>query len=163
MIKKIMIGVLSLGVLTACSHSPAKSIRLDSFGLPVLDRTNTVAGIDSDQNGIRDDIQEYINATYPKPEQQKAVSQYARSLQAKLLVDPKDKYQVRASSNTSSKAMSCIYEKLPVGNSPQAARAVQEILSLTTNTKQRLMAYMAFDKAMDGAVISLPTGKVCDD
>lgn len=163
MVNKIMIGVLSLGVFTACSHSPSKSIRLDSLGLPVLDRTSTVAGIDADQNGIRDDIQAYINATYPEPEQQKAVSQYARSLQAKLLVNPKDKYQVRASSDASVKGMSCIYEKVPVDNSPQAARVVEEIFSLTTNTKQRLKAYMAFDQAMDGAVISLPTGKVCDD
>lgn len=163
MVIKIMIGVLSLGVFTACSHSPSKSIRLDSLGLPVLDRTSTVAGIDADQNGIRDDIQAYINTTYPVPEQQKAVSQYARSLQAKLLVNPKDKYQVRASSDASVKGMSCIYEKVPVDNSPQAARVVGEIFSLTTNTKQRLKAYMAFDQAMDGAVISLPTGKVCDD
>ena len=158
-----MIGVLSLGVFTACSHSLSKSIRLDSLGLPVLDRTNTVAGIDADQNGIRDDIQAYINATYPVPEQQKAVSQYARSLQAKLLVNPKDEYQVRASSDASGKGMSCIYEKFPVDNSPQAARIVREIFSLTTNTKQRLKAYMTFNQAMDGAVISLPTGKVCDD
>ena len=163
MVNRIMIGVLSLGVFTACSHSPSKSIRLDSLGLPVLDRTNTVAGIDADQNGIRDDIQVYINVTYPEPEQQKAVSQYARSLQAKLLVNPKDKYQVRASSDASVKGMSCIYEKVPVDNSPQAARVVEVIFSLTTNTKQRLKAYMAFDQAMDGAVISLPTGKVCVD
>ena len=161
MVNRIMIGVLSLGVFTACSHSPSKSIRLDSLGLPVLDRTNTVAGIDADQNGIRDDIQVYINVTYPEPEQQKAVSQYARSLQAKLLVNPKDKYQVRASSDASVKGMSCIYEKVPVDNSAQAARVVEEIFSLTTNTKQRLKAYMAFDQAMDGALISLPTEKVC--
>ena len=163
MYKKKMICLLSIGLLTACSHSPTQSQSVNSLGLPELDRTNTVEGIDADRNGIRDDIDGYIKNTYPAPEQQKAVSQYARSLQSKLLIDHKDRNAVRASSKVSSKAIGCIYEKIPQGKSPNAARVVQETLSLTTNTKQRLMAYLAYNKAMDGMVISLPSENVCED
>ncbi|MND97338.1 hypothetical protein D3C80_896560 [compost metagenome] len=53
--------------------------------------------------------------------------------------------------------------KVPDGKSPNGDRVVREILSITTNTKQRLLEYVALDKALDGTVISLPSGDVCDE
>jgi len=34
---------------------------------------------------------------------------------------------------------------------------------MTTNTKQRLTQYFELDKAVDGMVVSLPSGDVCDE
>lgn len=101
--------------------------------------------------------------TYASEEQQKAVNQYAKSLQASLLVDKDNKIAVKAVTNSKARAISCISMKVPDGKSPNSDRVVREILSITTNTKQRLLEYVALDKALDGTVISLPSGDVCDE
>ena len=171
---KIIIGLLCMGILTGCGNdddsksdkplTPAEKIaKMENSGeLPKLDRTDTVAGIDADQNGIRDDIDAYIQKTYPTEEQRKAVSQYAKQLQKKLLADTQNKILVKQITNEGSRAIGCIYERFSNGDSKNGS-VVQEILGVTTNTKPRLSAYMQFDKALDGTVISLPSEDVCDE
>jgi len=175
--KRLMTGLLCICMLTACgidsaepvnneaALTPAQKIAKmeDSGGLPKLERTDTVEGIDADKNGIRDDIDVYIQKTYPSAERQKAVSQYARSLQASLSVDKADKIAVKAITNEKARAISCIFEKIPNGKSPNGDRVVKEILSMTTNTKQRQLEYLALDKALDGTVISEQHEDVCDE
>ena len=175
--KRLMTGLLCICMLTACgidsaepvnneaARTPAQKIAKmqDSGRLPELERTDTAEGIDADKNGIRDDIDAYIKKTYASEEQQKAVNQYAKSLQASLLVDKDNKIAVKAVTNSKARAISCISMKVPDGKSPNGDRVVREILSITTNTKQRLLEYVALDKALDGTVISLPSGDVCDE
>ncbi|MBF7691545.1 hypothetical protein [Acinetobacter pollinis] len=188
--KKILVVFLSLGMLTACKidfgssdnsspsskpntpvqklppqqESSAQKIAKmeDSGELPRLERENTIQGIDNDGNGIRDDIDAYIKRTYPQ-KQQKAVSQYARALQASLLVNLNDRNALQRTSDVESRAVSCIFEKIPNGESPSHGRVVMEILGVTTNTKKRLMAYLALSKALDGTVMTLPNDGVCDE
>lgn len=164
-----------MGILTGCGNNedsksntpltPAQKIaKMESSGeLPKLDRTDTVAGIDADQNGIRDDIDAYIQKTYTTEEQRKAVSQYARSLQSSILVNIEDKIAVKAITNEKARAISCIFEKIPNEQSPNNGSVVEEILGATTNTKKRLLEYIALNKSLDGTVISLPSGDVCDE
>ena len=173
--KRLVISLLSVGLLTACGNdsddsgqkelTPGQKIAQmeDSGELPRLERTDTVKGIDDDKNGIRDDIDAYIKQTNQTEEQQKAVNQYAKSLQASLLVDTEDKIAVKAITNEKARAISCISVKVPDGKSPNGERVVKEILSMTTNTKQRLTQYFELDKALDGTVVSLPSGEVCDE
>ncbi|NCU24029.1 hypothetical protein DZC41_11290, partial [Acinetobacter haemolyticus] len=118
---------------------------------------------DADQNGIRDDIDAYIQKTYTTEEQRKAVSQYARSLQSSILVNKEDKIAVKAITNEKARAISCIFEKIPNEQSPNNGSVVEEILGATTNTKKRLLEYIALNKSLDGTVISLPSGDVCDE
>lgn len=47
---------------------------------PILDRTETLGGIDADKNGIRDDIDRIIASKPYTERQQKAVEQSARLL-----------------------------------------------------------------------------------
>lgn len=188
--KKILVVFLSLGMLTACkidfggsdnsspSSKPNTPVQKlppqqdvsaqkiasmeDSGVLPRLEREDTIRGIDNDGNGIRDDIDAYIKRTYPQ-KQQKAVSQYARALQASLLVNLNDRNALQRTSDVESRAVSCIFEKIPNGESPSHGRVVMEILGVTTNTKKRLMAYLALSKALDGTVMTLPNDGVCDE
>lgn len=188
--KKILVVFLSLGMLTACkidfggsdnsspSSKPNTPVQKlppqqdvsaqkiakmeDSGALPRLEREDTIRGIDNDGNGIRDDIDAYIKRTYPQ-KQQKAVSQYARALQASLLVNLNDRNALQRTSDVESRAVSCIFEKIPNGESPSHGRVVMEILGVTTNTKKRLMAYLALSKALDGTVMTLPNDGVCDE
>lgn len=151
-IRLFLLIVVCISIFSACGIED-----------PELDRTDTVAGIDADDNGIRDDIDAYISRTYANEEQRKAVSQYAKSLQASLLVDKTDKIAVKASSNTKARAVGCIFKKIPGGTSPNDGRVIEEILGATINTKQRMMEYLELNKALDGTVISLPRGDVCDE
>lgn len=188
--KKLLVVFLSLGMLTACkidfggsdnsspSSKPNTPVQKlppqqdvsaqkiasmeDSGALPRLEREDTIRGIDNDGNGIRDDIDAYIKRTYPQ-KQQKAVSQYARALQASLLVNLNDRNALQRTSDVESRAVSCIFEKIPNGESPSHGRVVMEILGVTTNTKKRLMAYLALSKALDGTVMTLPNDGVCDE
>ena len=49
--------------------------------LPVLDRTDTIAGIDANQNGVRDDIEAFINSLPDTPVQKKTTVQPATRAQ----------------------------------------------------------------------------------
>lgn len=186
--KKVIVIFLSLGLLTACKidfegsdnsspspHPPAPKLppqqessaqkiakMEDSGALPRLEREDTIRGIDNDGNGIRDDIDAYIKRTYPKS-QQKVVSQFARVAQASLLVNINDRVALQTIGNADSRAISCIYEKIPNGESPSHGSVVEEIYGATTNTKKRLLASLAVDKASNGMVFKLPNEDVCDE
>lgn len=175
---QLIISLICVGMLTACSNdndgpvqndpelTPAQKIeKMERSGeIPRLDRTDTIGGIDTDNNGVRDDIDEYIKKTYPSAVQQKALLQYARSLQKSLLLEDKqDLIAVKAVTNEKARAISCISLKVPGGKSPNGDRVVQEILSLHTNTKKRLEEYWKLDIALNGTTITLPIGDVCDE
>ena len=120
------------------------------------DRTNTLRGIDSDNNGIRDDIDAYINTHYSKDREHAAVSQVARSFQKELLVDTSNMAQVREVDRESGRAINCLGDIFHSG-SPSS-----EIKSLTTNTKKRLLQYLKYNKALDGTTWSVPEGDTCE-
>ena len=63
--------------------------------LPVLDRTDTIAGIDANQNGVRDDIEAFINSLPDTPVQKKRLYNLQRALNNSMLVDLNDKYRLR--------------------------------------------------------------------
>src|SRR5262249_42712175 len=52
---------------------------------PVLDRSASIAGPDSDNNGVRDDIDLYIGSLTDTPQQKSALRQEARALGQALL------------------------------------------------------------------------------
>lgn len=57
---------------------------------PVLEREPTLGGIDANANGVRDDIERYIEKTYTEPAQRQAAMQTARAYQQMLLVEGSD-------------------------------------------------------------------------
>lgn len=59
----------------------------DSGKLPKLDRSTSIAGLDVNNNGIRDDIDAWIAALPITGVQKKAAEQSAKVRQAELLVD----------------------------------------------------------------------------
>jgi hypothetical protein len=178
LIQTVVISTL-LTVLTACGSgsdtpaavatpkTPAEEIAaLESAGkIPSnLDRTDTLAGIDADGNGIRirDDVDAYILAQFT-PSQQPVARQMAKSVQNQILVDKADKAAVKSVSDSSSKAINCIYDRYPSKTDGALAKKLfDEIIAITTNTKPRLLAYLAMSDALDGSVLSLPTGDTCE-
>ncbi len=131
--------------------------------IPNLEREESLLGIDDNQNGIRDDIDLFIEFHYPELSQQKAVQQLAKSLQNSLSVDTTDIILVKKSNRDNTRAISCIYDRF---NSPSQlkspANVIQEIESITSNTKLRLTTYLAFNKALDGTTWAIPEGETCE-
>lgn len=123
-----------------------------------LDRTVTLQGLDADGDGIRDDIQRYIDVHYSDKRQIRALHQHVRALQRGLLLEEGDIAAAKAATIEVSHAIHCIYSVFPVGD---AARESQRIESLVTNTKIRLIAHLNVSKTLDGTTWTLPSGDTC--
>ncbi len=134
----------------------------ESGAIPKLDRTDTVAGIDANANGIRDDVEAYVSAQYRTTEQKSAANQFASVMQAAMLVNKDDLPAVKAVSVRGARAVNCIYSHFNVDGDKMAAAVVEEIRSISTNTKPRLLAYLAYSKALDGTSGALPEGNTCE-
>jgi len=57
---------------------------------PVLDHGPTLGGIDANANGVRDDIEQYIEKKYTEPAQRKAAMQTAQAYQQMMLGEGSD-------------------------------------------------------------------------
>ncbi len=135
----------------------------DQGALPKLERSTDVQGPDINNNSIRDDIETYIATNYTSTTQRTAAEQFARVMQAAMLVDKADIAAAKAIALQGSKAVNCIYSRFD-GNagSKQPAAVVEELKSVSTNTKARLLAYLAYSKALDGTAGSIPEGDTCE-
>jgi len=134
-----------------------------SGAIPKLDRSNTLLGPDVNSNGVRDDIDAYLAANYTSSDQLSAATQFAKGMQNSLKVDPTDLPAVRLVDLEGSRAINCIFSKFEGGKiSREPARVGSEIESMTANTKQRLLAYLKYNKALDGTSSSIPEGDTCE-
>lgn len=174
---KIIFFFFLVGVLTGCggdssndaaaqtgSTPKEKIAELEISGaIPRLDRSSNIAGVDANANGVRDDIEEFISRNYPLDSQRAAAMQYARGMQSALLVDASDISAVKEVKRQLSMATRCLYSKFgEKSDVKQPASVGSELIAVTTNTKQRLLAYLAYSKALDGASWATPEGDGCE-
>jgi hypothetical protein len=131
-----------------------------SGAYPALDRSNSIAGPDANRNGVRDDVEAWVNAQPLVDVQRKALLQKARALQQTLLVDLKDKAALQrvgeglvASSNCGGDVFSPY-----IGFSQLAGK----IEAMTANTKERAVRYMQYNAARSGSSTTLPNGNTCE-
>jgi hypothetical protein len=113
----------------------------------------TLEGIDSDHDGIRDDIQRYIALTYwSKPEIAAGLRQYAMAFQDSLVgADSKEVSLVNQAK--SAKARECLRFRLGLEEGYQAFKQLQ---AFALNTEARSRAYIAYNSQLGGQVFSLP-------
>jgi hypothetical protein len=122
--------------------------------LPKLNRDNTIIGPDTNHNGVRDDIDAYIDSLPDTPEQKAALRQDARVINEAMTVDVKDKKALEAVDNKLTKAVRCIDRKY---HDKTSLKKLNEIEAFMVNTKKRFIAYHRFNMAMSGSVsFSLP-------
>lgn len=134
----------------------------DAGGIPKLDRSPTLTGTDSDGNGVRDDIDSYLAAHYPQAPQRAAALQTAKAMQKAMTVDKNDVLAVKAVDRELARGINCIYARFAAGGDTPPSRVTREVESVTANTKERLLAYLALSKALDGTSSALPEGDTCD-
>ena len=135
----------------------------DQGAIPKLDRTNTLGGIDVDNDGIRDDIGDYIDTHYTPL--QKPARQLAAALQSSLLVDRADAKALGDVAVQIARAVDCVHASgMKIQNKPDDPDVLDELQALTANTKLRMIAYMLFNQALDGTLsFPLKDEEVCDD
>lgn len=139
-----------------------KVAQLEASGaLPRLERLPMLEGVDVNANGVRDDIESHILRKYSDSSQQRAAMQTARAFQAMLLVDKNDAIALEAVSEAMSRTVVCSISAFPVAGREGDAM-FDELRSLTTNTKPRLQAYLDYNKARSGTVVTLPEGGACE-
>jgi hypothetical protein len=127
----------------------------DSGKYPVLDRTDTLAGVDADKNGIRDDIDLYISKQEFTPEQEIAIKQEAAVMQRSVTINVKDKKALAKLQVDSGISMACLsYTKFGMNGNIRGSSLALDIESLTANTKKRLKNYLAYNHTLDGSVWS---------
>jgi hypothetical protein len=131
-----------------------------SGAYPALDRSNDIAGPDANKNGVRDDIEAWINAEPVGDVQKKALMQKARSLQHTLLVDLNDKAELQKTGEGLMASTNCGGDVF----SPYATWSILagKIEAMTANTPQRAERYMKYDAARSGSSTSLPNGNTCE-
>ena len=141
-----------------------KVSQLEASGtLPRLDRGPTLAGMDANGDGVRDDIASHIFRKYTDPAQRKAAMQAARALQSPLLVDKGKVAAMEAAMQATAKAVDCIFDTVGDGDGFAFGTEISdEIVAMTTNTKDRLKSYLAFNKAASGSVTGSFKGRGCE-
>jgi len=124
----------------------------------------TLMGIDSDGDGLRDDIQRYIYLTYPdQPNVRGALRQYAFSLQK--TVDPDRVAGTgRVIADENGLAMECVNYFMR----DEIYEVTQRLKAEVMNTYDRTKKYLAYDKELSGGVFALSdlpfdeSYKLCD-
>jgi len=141
----------------------AKVFALEESGaIPKLERGPTLEGVDANGNGVRDDIDAFIERNYSTEPQRRAASQLAAHFQKTILVDKSDRAALKRQSVLGMRAVRCVAARFNgVDGSKQAGAVVYELEAVTANTKERLKAYLAYSKGLDGTVVSMPEGDTC--
>ena len=129
--------------------------------IPTLDRTQTLGGIDENKDGIRDDIELYIDRHYPKLRE--PARQLAAALQSALLVDHADATALGGVAVQVARAVDCVDRSdLNIKNKPDDPDVLDVLQAITANTKMRVISYMLFNQALDGTLSFPLEGEVCD-
>lgn len=160
---RLLAASVALPSLLACSDAPAPPAEA-SGQLPQLERLPLLGGIDGNNDGVRDDIADHIRKTYTDPVQYRAAMQVARAYQNQLLVDKHDHIALQDASEQMMRAIACVRRNAFAGDTGRLAgsRLMDELEAMTTNTKERLQAYLAYNKARSGSVSVRAEGDVCE-
>lgn len=112
----------------------------------------TLAGVDSNSNAVRDDIERYIAMTYPANTDagtRGALTQYALAIQASLL-NAQDATASVTNANTRIRALECLMFQRPT----DANAVFAELRAQFLNTDDRSQAYLLADSQIALSTLS---------
>ena len=99
-----------LGVVIFMASEPSVVLAWQEDGvMPELDRSTSLFGSDLNENGVRDDIEEYIDSLPDTAEQKMALMQGSAALSASLVVNLADQTAVDTVDRMIMDASSCRY------------------------------------------------------
>ncbi len=162
LLRPALLAALSAVTVVACGSltppSPAESSSHKALHQqearkrrPVPDRTDTIAGVDANHDGVRDDIEAWI-ARLPDNEEQKYwLGRVHIAVTNSMLVDVKDEYALREVANDITLTTDCQMDAYPPDTLLGYHRGA-EIEKLTVNTRARKKAYRRFNASQNGTV-----------
>lgn len=109
-------------------------------------------------NGIRDDIDAYIDSLSDTVEQKAAMTQVAFAVNNTMLIDVNDHNALVNALKLIGASSRCIRSKY---DSKNTRKRNYELEKFTVNTKARLNAYDAFSSAVSGMSSVFPRGDSC--
>ncbi len=153
--------------ITACrDNAPTQSISQqiktleDTGAYPKLDRSADLKGPDQNLNGVRDDIETWINSQPITEVQKKAAIQSAQALQKTLLVELTDKVALQAVGDDLMLATACLSDAY-MPTYQESFKLSSRIEALTANTKERTMRYIQYNRARSGSTTKAPKNYTC--
>lgn len=112
----------------------------------------TLAGIDSNGNGVRDDVERYIAINHQDSAKVRAaLMQFAVVVQVEL-IDSTDKQKSIQHANEAGKAIDCMV--YVVGSVQKAEDLYKELRPVILNTDARNKAYLAYNDQLGGQVFT---------
>lgn len=115
----------------------------------------TLAGIDSNGNHVRDDIERYIALTYPANNDapaRAALTQYTKAVQVSLL-EAADPIASKIHANERIKALHCLLAKRPT----DAETIFTALRDAILNTDARTNAYFTAGEQLGGFTLPIPS------
>ncbi len=110
----------------------------------------TLAGIDSDGDGVRDDVQRWIAITFPNSQKTRAaLRQMAQDNQNMLLLS-NDKQLVYDAAVQMGKAIDCLWYIYPNPDTGEAIRYSELLDAVIMNTALRSRAYIQANRNLSG-------------
>jgi hypothetical protein len=107
----------------------------------------SLEGIDSDHDGLRDDLQRWIYARYPtEPKKRAALKQLAVSYQKTLFLKH-DKKEMEEKNRRTAKASRCLFDTFSIDEAPLEGEFFQ---AKFLNTRERTERYLEIDRWFDG-------------
>ena len=153
-------SLLLFGAPSYAQSVESKIIQLEDNGaLPKLDRSASLRGPDINKDGVRDDVEAYIKQKPFSDAEKRALLQHARVLQAMVIVDKQDKATLQNIGVAGSASINCVFAKFK--DNQAGLKTLEELESITANTKDRLKSYLAYSEAMDGSVSTIPDHDTC--
>ncbi len=151
-----LVALLALIAVSTGSFASAETSKSGSKS-----GASRIKGVDSDKNGVRDDIDAHINSLSDTQPQKAALRQAVAAITNAMIINPSVKDSLVAAELKMYKATACIHERY--GTTDSTKNRINDIEKLTVNTKARLKAYEKFGKAESGQTFESFTGNVCEN
>jgi len=175
--KLVSIGLSAVLVITGCggrgdAQSPNSSASAQLFAktanknppqikasVNIEPRSASEAdlGIDSNNNGLWDDVDQYIDARFSNPDKAKAMRQLAVAIQSALLQNDSID-QSQEATRVWFRALKCVRQTFGEAGYYEGKRLSAEML----NSELRSRAY-ALHSSSSGGFYEMPNGAVCDN
>ncbi|MFI5421009.1 MAG: hypothetical protein ACHQ1H_08585, partial [Nitrososphaerales archaeon] len=123
----------------------------------------SLEGIDSDHDGLRDDIQRWIYARFPKDPKKRGALRQDATITQKMLLLTHDSNELEKMKKLGEKASTCLFETF--SDPDEAYNEGRYVEAKVVNTPERIRKYLEVDHWFDGTTSSSypKDGTACED
>jgi hypothetical protein len=153
----LFVLIFGIGILYFKSRPGNSNFQKPKWKPLSVDEVKAIRGEDQDADGVRDDVQAFINSTYPESAKVRAaLGQIAKSLQL-AIENPEN---ALATQKPVYLALSCLEATLP--NLEIYGEISEQLEAAVVNSDVRSRAYIRYDANLSGQTFSITRGKMQD-